>query len=68
VTTLVDLTEAAKQLGDRFPGLTKAKLANFRAREKNEFPKWVQQVGQTYLYDLDELARFLSNRPQAGVS
>jgi len=67
VATLVDLTEAAEQLADRFPGLTKAKLANYRAREKAEFPKWVQQVGQTYLYDLAEIEHFLANRPQAGA-
>lgn len=66
--TLVDLATAATQLADRFPGITKATLANFRAREKAEFPKVAQRAGQTFLYDLAELERFLMNHPQAGAA
>jgi hypothetical protein len=66
-TVLVDLTEAAQQLQERFPGLTATALRNYRGKKetRDEFPKLAAQRGQTYLYDLDEIARFLANRPQA---
>jgi hypothetical protein len=59
---LIALPDAVEQLD----GVSLTALKNARARDK-DFPEPAQKVGQTYLYDLDELARWAANRAQAGA-
>lgn len=61
VSPLVSLQDAADQL----PDVTVTALRNGRARDP-DFPRHRQVVGQTKLYDFDELARWAANRAQAG--
>lgn len=65
----VDLRTAAERLAKRWPNATVSALRNYRGKPetKAEFPQPVGQDGDTFLYDLAEVDRFLANRPRRSI-